>query len=177
MNSKSNLKTLKIAFVGKMCSGKTTASKYIINKFSGMIKLSFADKIRDIAHELFNMEKKDRKLLQDIGTAMRSIDPDVFTNYLIRQSKQYEFVCIDDGRFLNEIKTLKKNGFYIIKLNISKNLQLKRLKYTYPNTYKTHLTRLNHHSELEMDSIKVSIFNSVIDVDKEDLFERLDNLF
>ena len=30
----SKFKNIKIAFVGKMCSGKTTASNYIIEKFT-----------------------------------------------------------------------------------------------------------------------------------------------
>jgi len=170
------MKQFKIAFIGKICSGKTTASEYIMKKFPGMKKLSFADKIKDIARELFDMKEKDRKLLQDIGTNMRSIHPDVFTNYLIKQSKEYDFVCVDDGRFPNEIAALKKNGFYIVKLNISKKLQLERLMTTYPNTYKEHIKRFGHQSEIEMDYIDLSVFDLVINVDKEGL-EKLDKYY
>ena len=44
--------------------------------------LSFADKIYDIAYDLFDMKEKDRKLLQDIGQKMREIDEKIFIKYI-----------------------------------------------------------------------------------------------
>ena len=172
---KNKKKQFKIAFVGKICSGKTTLSKYIKMVFPCMVKLSFADKIKEIAHDLFDMKEKDRKLLQDIGTNMRSICPDVFTNYLIKQSKKYDYVCVDDARFLNEISALKKNGFYIVKLNISLELQLERLINTYPTTYKEHIKRFSHQSETEMDKVDCKIFDLIINVDDNN-YKELDKL-
>jgi len=168
---------MKIAFVGKICSGKTTASQYMMSYFSNMKNLSFADKLKDIAYELFAMKEKDRALLQKIGTAMRSIDPDVFANYLIKQSHNYKYVCVDDGRYKNEISALKRNGFKLIKLNISAKLQLERLKNTYPHTYKEHSERFKHQSEQEMDTIDNSVFDLIINVDKEDVYKRLKQYF
>ena len=169
--------SLKIAFIGKICSGKTTASNYIINKyFPNMKKLAFADKLKEIAVDLFDMKEKDRKLLQQIGTAMRGINENVFMNYLIKQSKKYKYVCVEDGRFKNEIQALKKNRFILVKLEISKELQLKRIKNTYPDTYKNHLDRLTHYSETQMDSINNSIYNMIINVDNDDLFKKIDKL-
>ena len=169
--------TLKIAFIGKICAGKTTASEYIIKQIPEMKKLAFADKLKEIAVDLFDMKDKDRKLLQEIGTAMRNINKDVFMNYLIKESKKYNYVCVEDGRFINEINALKKNGFILVKLNISKKIQLERIKKTYPNTYKVHLKRLEHYSETQMDNIDNKLFDYILNVDEIDnLFKELDFL-
>ena len=132
-------------------------------------------KIKDIAKDLFNMKEKNRKLLQDIGTKMREIDKDVFANYVIKQSLKYDYVCVDDARYTNEIKKLKENGFILIKLQISKELQTKRIIHTYPETYKKHIERLEHSSETEIDSIDNSMYDKIINIDKDDLVKEIDN--
>ena len=139
---------MKIAISGKMCSGKTTVANIFIQLNNNFQKLSFADKVKDIATDLFFMKDKDRELLQQIGTHMRKIDNNVWANYVIKQSKLYNYIVIDDLRYKNEYDLLKKNGFIIIKLVISKELQLKRLKNTYKSNYENHLKNLNHESEL-----------------------------
>ena len=68
----------KIAITGKMCSGKTTIANYLIEKNNQFVKISFADKVKEIATDLFNMKEKNRYLLQSIGTKMREIDEDVW---------------------------------------------------------------------------------------------------
>jgi dephospho-CoA kinase len=83
--------SLKIAFMGKMCSGKSTLCNYLQELQPKFVVLSFAGKIKEIAYDLFDMKFKDRKLLQQIGSKMRDIDTDVFSKYLIKQSNQYKF--------------------------------------------------------------------------------------
>ena len=39
---------------------------------------------------------------------MREIDPDVWANYVVKQSKKYDYVVIDDLRYKNEYDLLKK---------------------------------------------------------------------
>ena len=51
---------LLIGILGKMCSGKTTLSQEIIRQDPNFIKIAFADKVKQIATELFKMETKDR---------------------------------------------------------------------------------------------------------------------
>ena len=99
---------MKIAIIGKICSGKTTTADILIGLNNDFQKLSFAGKVKNIAVDLFDMEKKDRKLLQQIGTYMREIDPDVWANYVVKQSKKYNYVVIDDLRYKNEYDLLKK---------------------------------------------------------------------
>ena len=53
---------MKIAISGVMCSGKTTISNYLIEKYNYK-KFSFADDIKKYAVEIFDMKNKDRKLL------------------------------------------------------------------------------------------------------------------
>ena len=69
---------------------------------------------------------------------------------------------------------MQKNGFILVKLNISKELQLQRIKETYPNTYKIHLERLQHYSETQMDDIDHKIFDYIINIDNQNLFKQLD---
>ncbi len=84
---------VKVAFSGKVCSGKSTAARMVAelvkNKLSqDVVILSFAAKIKELAAELFGMKTKNRKLLQDIGTKMREINKDVWLDHLINQTKQ-----------------------------------------------------------------------------------------
>lgn len=158
---------MKIAIIGKMCSGKTTISNILIKLNNSFKKLSFGDKVKEIAVELFFMKNKNRKLLQQIGTNMRQINKDVWANYLINESKNYEYIVIDDLRYKNEYDILKKNGFKIIKLIISNKLQRIRIENTYKINYKNHLENLNHESELFSETINNSDVDLIIDMDKE----------
>lgn len=143
---------MKIAFIGKICTGKTYISKQLANIHNCKI-FSFASKIKELAADLFDMKQKDRKLLQDLGEKMREINYNVWVNYLIKKIKDEERVIIDDLRYTNEYNALRENGFIIIKLEISKEEQINRIKKTYPNTYQEHISRLNHVSETNGDNL------------------------
>ena len=130
---------MKIAIIGKMCSGKTTIANLIIDKDKSYKRLSFGQKVKDLAVELFNMEGKDRSLLINLANKMRDIDSDVWVNYIINNNKDIDNCIIDDIRYQNELDKLINNNFYIIKLNISKELQKERIIQTYPENYMDHL--------------------------------------
>ncbi len=168
---------VKLAIFGKMCSGKTTIANNLIEINNQFVKLSFADKVKDIAKELFNMEDKDRKLLQMIGTKMREIDEDVWAKYIIEKANSFEYVIIDDLRFINEFKALKKNDFKIIKLKISEELQKKRLQSEYPFTWRNHIENIQHQSETEIELIDDYEIDLIIDIDKneENILEIINN--
>lgn len=162
---------MKIAIAGNVCSGKTTLVNQLISYYPHYIKKSFADKIKEIAKELFNMKQKDRKLLQQIGTNLKLIDEEVWINYALNSS--YNYIIIDDLRFENEAKKLKENGWIIIKLNISKELQVERIKKTYPNTWLHHIGYLNHESEQEFDNLdKYTDLKIEVD-DCKNIFEKV----
>lgn len=151
---------MKIAIAGQICSGKSTLANYLIEKYPFLIKKSFAGKVKEIATDLFDMKEKDRNLLQSIGTSMRSINPDVWVNYIIKCDEKH--IIIDDLRYENEARILKDNNWYIIRLNITDELQKSRIIKTYPDTFQEHLNNLEHESELE-----ISILDKYIDLELE----------
>ena len=161
---------MKIAILGKMCSGKTTTSNFIIDYLRNyeninLKKVSFATKVYDIAYDLFGMENKNRELLQSIGTKMREIDEDIWIKYVLKNNS--DNIIIDDLRYPNELKALKKENFIIIKLDLDKDSQLKRLKQCYPDSYQDHINNMNHESELLMDKLDDSEFNFIIKSDND----------
>jgi shikimate kinase len=139
--------TIKIGILGKMGSGKTTLATEFIKQYPNFVKIAFADKVKELAIDLFNMKGKDRTLLQEIGENMRSIDPDVWVNYAIEKSKGYNYVVIDDVRYENEIVALKNNGYTIIYLDIDRSIQLERLRDTYGDNFQHHAKGDSHGSE------------------------------
>jgi broad-specificity NMP kinase len=140
---------MKIAVTGKMCSGKTTLCNYLCELEPRFQIFSFGKKVKDVASDLFNMDPqiKDRTLLTSIGQKMREINKDVWVNYVINQCKDVEYCLVDDLRYQNEYEALVKNGFKIIQLNISDELQEYRILNIYPNNYEDHLQNRNHPSE------------------------------
>ena len=165
---------MKIAVTGKMCSGKTTLCNYLCELEPRFEIFSFGKKVKSVASDLFQMnpEVKDRTLLTSIGQKMREIDPDVWVNYVISECKDTEYCLVDDLRYQNEYETLVKNGFKIIQLNISDELQEERIKIVYPDNYEDHLKNRNHSSEkntFQWLSVSngVSVSNRVIDGDEK----------
>lgn len=165
---------MKIAISGKMCAGKSFITNAILKYFNNNIKkkkfnkISFADDVYYIARNMFGMTEKNRILLTSIATKMREIDDDVWAKSTILRVNKLENVIIDDLRFTNELHLLKKNKFFLIRINISKELQLQRLKKTYPNTFKQHLKKINHQSETALDNVSIKNFDLVFNINSED---------
>lgn len=167
---------MKIAIIGKMCSGKSTIAEILLDHDSKYEKFSFGQKVKDLAKELFNMMGKDRALLINFANKMRDIDPDVWVNQVLYQTNCKEFCIIDDIRYQNELDALIDDNWIIIKLNISKELQAKRLKDTYPETYKEHLKFIDHFSENEEFKFRVGYPHLILNVDdltKDKLKEKI----
>ena len=138
---------MKIAICGKMCSGKTTLANYIMRTFPGYRKYSFAEKVKELCVDLFDMKKKDRPLLINFANKMRDIDPDVWVNQVLKQTKGQENCIIDDVRYQNEVDALMRDGWKFIQLNVPYELQKSRIMKLYPNDYEEHLKALCHISE------------------------------
>ena len=138
---------MKIAITGKMCSGKSTIANMITQIDNSFIKIAFADKIKELAIDLFNMETKDRDLLINIGTKFREIDRDVWINYVIKKTSDNKNYILDDLRFQNELDILVKHGWIIIDLDVLYVDQISRIKKLYPNNYENHIKNMNHISE------------------------------
>ena len=140
---------MRIAVTGKMCSGKTTLCDYLCELEPRFEIFSFGKKVKSVASDLFQMDPliKDRTLLTSIGQKMREIDSEVWINYVIQQCSTKEYCLVDDLRYQNEYEVLVKNGFKIIQLNISDELQEERIKMVYPDNFVDHLNNRNHPSE------------------------------
>ena len=87
-------KHIRIAFCGKLCSGKTTLAKHVQSvckaQHIDVKRIAFGDYVKSVATDYFHMKEKDRTLLTQIGTSMRSIDENVWVNCVkncILQSK------------------------------------------------------------------------------------------
>ena len=153
---------MNIGIIGKMCSGKSTVANKIKENNENYNITSFAKKVKEIAVDLFDMNVKDRKLLQSIGTKMREIDKDIWVKYTLKHCSNFKYNIIDDVRYENEIKYLKNNGWFLIKLEICPDKQIERLKTTYPNTWKDHYKNMNHESE-NLINISEDIYDLKID--------------
>ena len=141
---------MKIAISGPMCSGKSTIAKFICEENSDYKIYSFGQKIKDIAQELFGMEKdkKDRSLLINIANKMKEINQNVWINYIIKECIDKENCIIDDLRFDNELNVLKNSDdWYFIVIQIPKETRIKRIKELYPDNYEDHIKNMDDISE------------------------------
>jgi len=141
---------MKLAVTGKMCSGKTTLCNYICSVEPRFQIFSFGKKVKEVATDLFGMDPliKDRSLLTSLGQKMREIDSEVWINYIMKQTKDKEFCLVDDLRYQNEYEALVRNGFRIIQLKLSDELQEERIREIYPDNFEDHLKNRTHLSEL-----------------------------
>ena len=140
---------MKLAVTGKMCSGKTTLCNYLCSIEPRFQIFSFGKKVKEVGTDLFGMDPliKDRPLLTSLGQKMREIDSEVWINYVINQCQDKEFCLVDDLRYQNEYEALVKNGFKIIQLEVSDDLQEKRIREVYPDNFEDHLLARTHLSE------------------------------
>jgi len=147
---------MKIAICGSICSGKTTLSEKLKKDFN-LELYSFAFNVKKYCNKFFNMNYKNRKLIQDFAEKMKEIDENIWINLLDKKINNKNNIIIDDLRFKNEYNYLKSKGFYIIKLNINKEEQIKRIKKLYKENYNEHLERLEHISELDINNFKCDL--------------------
>lgn len=163
---------MKIAITGKICSGKST----LANKLKDNLKLekySFADNVKKYATEIFEMEYKDRKLIQDFAEKMKELDNNIWIKQLDKEIKDKVHIVIDDLRFENEYNYLKKNNYYIIKLVIHKNQQIKRIEDLYKDKAPEHLERLEHISECNIDKLNADLTINTEDVDIKTILKTI----
>ncbi len=155
--------TMKIGICGKMASGKTTIAEALshLEDYDFTI-ISMAGEVKRVGRELFGMTKKDRPLLQQIGMKMREIRESVWLDAVINEAKHHPDAVCDDVRFINEAKTLKDEGWLLVKLEIDEDLQKSRLKSTYGEDWEVHWNNRSDPSEAEVDKIPLDWFDLII---------------
>ena len=143
---------MKIAIIGNICSGKTTLANKLSQRYN-LRKIAFADSVKYYVKDIFKVEHKDRKLIQDFAEKMRELDKDIWVKKVQDKILNKEDIVIDDLRFPNEYEMLKANDFFIVKLKISKETQLQRINELYAQDAEEHIERLNHISESYIDNL------------------------
>jgi cytidylate kinase len=154
---------MKVAICGKMCSGKSTLANYIMMTYPEYQKYSFAQKVKELCVELFDMEGKDRPLLINFANKMREIDENVWIKQVLNQTAGKTNCIIDDVRYQNEVDALIEDGWSFIQLNVPNETQQKRIMNVYPNDYQAHIQSMNHVSEHNQFSFSDSFTPLVLD--------------
>jgi dephospho-CoA kinase len=127
-----------IGLVGQAQSGKDTIADYLVATME-FHKLSFAASLKDLCAGLFNMTstqlnaaqgksaidprygKTPRTILQEVGTALRQVHPDIWVDILTRRLDggigcHLNNLVITDVRYLNEVRAVKDRFGYIIRV-------------------------------------------------------------
>lgn len=119
----------KIAIMGKAGAGKDLVADYL-RDWHGFEKFTFADGLYNICRDYYNMETKDRALLQDVGAKMREVDSNVFVNRLFNKMKNCESdkIVVSDVRFINEYNALRDAGFIFLRVEASLETRIKRIQ-------------------------------------------------
>lgn len=112
-------------------SGKDTMADYLVSDYN-YEKVALADMIYDICRKVFNMQGKDRRLLQHVGESMREIDPDVWVKNTLKSVAEKELqgfsrIVITDLRRENEYYLLKDAGFMPVRVVCDVATAVKRI--------------------------------------------------
>lgn len=164
---------MKIAFGYKMGVGKDEACSYLSHKYAGK-KISFASKIYDIQRYAQMIcgfkQEKDRHLLQYIGTEWgRKKDPNIWISLSMQDIPKDGNVFLSDLRFKNEFNTLKKEGWFCVKI-IRSCVDLDRRKGS---------GILEHESEIDLDEIDDKDWDFILKNNDrlDDFYKNLDTLY
>lgn len=152
----------RIAFFGPMCSGKTYMACQVQDSL-GYAKIGFADKLKEVAIDLFDINVKDkngftRKLLQEFADDIKKWDKDIFIKHFLLTADTFPRVVCDDLRFVDEANILRANGFTLIKVNCNESIRRERIASLYPSTsesahtHKSETDYLNIIPDFEIDS-------------------------
>lgn len=180
-------KYIRIAFAGKICSGKTTMARYVqdiaMKKYNFVVeRIGFGDFVKEMATTYFEYngaKYKNRELLVKLGTSMRAIQPDVWATCLEKKiiNSEAQHWVVDDVRHKNEVDTLRGLGFTIVRIDIPEQTRIERVKQMYPDTYQEHLNAQSHSTENELFDDTQSA-SSVVDhiVESQQVKQFVENL-
>jgi hypothetical protein len=129
------MKPIIIGLSGKARAGKDTTADLLLKLIyekTGIYgaKRSFAEKVKDIASDLFQwdgskeltgQQDTGRQLLINIGCKMREIRPSVWVDAVVKEIKESgsDIFCIPDVRFPNELDIIRNNSGIIIRVERS----------------------------------------------------------
>jgi dephospho-CoA kinase len=169
---------MRIILAGRAGSGKSTIGDYLASVY-GFRTYSFADKIKEIALELFpesfKNERKPRQLLQELGDNLRALDPQVWESYLFAkiESEKPRHAVITDCRLVGELNSATENNFIPVWVDCKDDVRVRRL--IERDKVIPTIDELNHETEqdLQPEMFKFSMDNSN---HLFDTFEQIDKL-
>ena len=123
---------------GKARSGKGTAAEVILKKYNG-IPFAFADDVKMIAYVYFGWhggkDELGRKLLQDIGTAGRNYNRDIWADKMVDRIQEWslcssdnQLAVVTDTRYPNEIQRIKHEFSDVVTIRITRD-SVEKLKH------------------------------------------------
>lgn len=133
---------LRIAFTGKICSGKTTLANRVQvlahTHHIAVERLSFGDYAKNVAKTYFGYDGTKytgRELIVKIDAKMRDIRPDVWVDCMRRKmlSSDCHNWVVDDVQHPNEADMLRSMGFTLFRIDIPESVRIERLEHTYPD--------------------------------------------
>jgi len=146
-----------IAFIGKAGVGKTTWATNLISNSVDLFDIpfknvSFANHVKRIAIEEFEMENKDRRLLQIIGRVGRALDPFLWVKFSLED--MIGNITVDDCRFVNEFLVLKLLGFKTFFLKCADDVRIGRIESPSGlfDVSETELEQLEYYSDFTVDT-------------------------
>jgi hypothetical protein len=110
-----------IGIGGRMQAGKTTCAEHLASRH-GYLRCALADPIKDVARAEFGWDgRKDargRRLLQELGTAGRNYDPDLWLRRFDQRCAAAgpRPVVVDDLRLRREVEHLRAGGFLTLRV-------------------------------------------------------------
>ena len=169
---------MKVALIGKICSGKSYISSYL-NEVHDFNVYSFGQPVKKFAKEIFNLKTKDRAIIQDFAQKMKELDSDVWIKYILNQmnTDKNENIVVDDVRFPNEYKALQNENFIFIRLLISSEFQKNRIISTYGKEQgNQHIMRINDISESYTDKLQAEYTINITKQNEKSIYKTIDAL-
>lgn len=187
----------RIAFTGKLRSGKSFAAKYLASDY-GFEKVSFSDGLSKVADDYFSHlylpkyqecpfsdsgkafagYRKPRSILQAVGQKLREVDEDVWIKHTekimhaLEDSRKTKGIVIDDLRQPNEYEWARANGFTIIRVIADEDERLFRANMNGDNFEKADL---QHETEQHSDGFEVD-YEIVNDGNIAEFMRKLDEI-
>lgn len=169
---------VRFLLMGKAGAGKDTAAEYLVRRY-GFRRYAFADKLKEVASDLWPEEfagsRKPRRLLQELGTAARGVDPLVWVRFVFRQleAENPDRAVITDGRLLNEYRSCREAGFLVIRVDCPDGVRLARL--TARDGRPPYPEEASHATEHEFEALEPDF---VLDNSgsTDDLYRQIDDL-
>lgn len=153
--------SVKVAFCGPMGSGKTYASNELKNKVEAKV-LSIAKPIKEIVSDMGHTGRASHIM---VGTVGRQINNDIWIEKLMQRIDKYnacniENIIVDDVRFENEAKALKKAGFVLVYLNTPWHVRFQRIRER-TDDLTEHIQWFAHPSEVALEHVEKAYFDFI----------------